>query len=158
MFDISKLETIHWILIFVLIGGIIYYFYTHYTFACTMTKKEKKVEQKPEETKEPFEGNVQTNNVLLEGQKVPTVVNYYATWCGWSQKFLPVWKDFEMACKVGGKPINVISIACDKGNDEMCSVKGIRGFPTVKLYDEKGVELKEFKGERTVDGLNAFIN
>ncbi len=89
----------------------------------------------------------------VNNQTKPKIVNYHASWCGFCQKFKPVWKQF--AERMGNKNIDVISIQCDlEENKELCQARGIRGFPTVKLYSQNGEH--DFDGDRTVGSLQKF--
>ncbi len=51
--------------------------------------------------------------------------------------------------------IEISEVDCEKNNGT-CSNNNIDGFPTVKLY--KNNEEIEFTNERTIEGLNTFIN
>lgn len=89
---------------------------------------------------------------------LPTVSLYYAEWCGWSRKFLPVWKEFaEWITQNKKGVVNVNTVECDKTNDDnlkaMCN--NVQGFPTVLLY--KNGENIEYSGNRTLDDLKQFI-
>ena len=62
---------------------------------------------------------------------------------------MPEWKKFKKQAK-----INVVEYEADE-NSEAISENNVKGFPTIKCRTSSG-DVKEFDGERTVAGLNAF--
>jgi len=85
-------------------------------------------------------------------EKKSKFVLYYAPWCKYSRDFLPVWDIFEKNMK-GNSKISVHKVNCDES--EECKNKNIPGFPSCILHkDGKDIQ---FKGDRTVKGLNDFI-
>jgi len=67
----------------------------------------------------------------------PTIVLFYADWCGYCQKFAPTFYDIVKARKIKSK----LSIAYVNGaleeNQKYISEYGITGFPTVYMVDFK---------------------
>jgi thiol-disulfide isomerase/thioredoxin len=90
------------------------------------------------------EGYTNHNNNLK-----PTMMLFHAKWCGHCVRFMPEWKKFKKQAK-----INVIEYEADEDSDKM-SENNVKGFPTIKCSTNSG-DVKEFNGERTVAGLNAF--
>lgn len=84
-----------------------------------------------------------------------TLICYYATWCGYSRSFLPVWKEFEDYVKDNLPGIKPVKIKCEGDKESLCSSKGVKGYPTVILYSSTG-ESVQFNGDRTVDELIEF--
>lgn len=85
-------------------------------------------------------------------EKYPTIINFYASWCGYSKKFLPVWKEFEKAFKC--KKINVVAIECTDKKD-FCQNFNIVAYPTVKLFVNDTVI--DYDKERTIEALSEFV-
>ena len=79
----------------------------------------------------------------------PTMMLFHAKWCGHCVRFLPEWKKFKEQAT-----INVVEYEADEDEDKM-SENNVKGFPTIKCRTASG-DVKEFDGERTVAGLNAF--
>lgn len=79
----------------------------------------------------------------------PTMMLFHAKWCGHCVRFMPEWKKFKKQAK-----INVVEYEADE-NSEAISENNVKGFPTIKCRTSSG-DVKEFDGERTVAGLNAF--
>jgi thiol-disulfide isomerase/thioredoxin len=86
------------------------------------------------------------------GNSKNKVVLYYATWCGWSKKFLPVWEDFKK--QNTNKNVTLDAIECDDDNDKCARLSG---FPTVIFHKANGEDV-EFDGKRTVENLITFVN
>ncbi len=83
------------------------------------------------------------------------IVLYYATWCGYSRTFLPIWEKFESYAKQNMPRLNVRKIRCEGGEERACFEKGIEGYPTVILYPKNNTEVM-FSEDRTLDKLIEF--
>jgi thiol-disulfide isomerase/thioredoxin len=82
------------------------------------------------------------------------VYNYYTSWCGWSQKFLPEWKIFSDKVNES-KNIQAISVACDDPeNNNACL--NVPGFPYIMI--EKDNSTIPYEGERKADKILDFVN
>ena len=104
--------------------------------------------------KESFSGTVvQETQVPKFGDEI---VLYYASWCGYSRIFLPEWQKFEQWAAANAKQLKVTSIRCESGNEEQCTQKNIRGYPTVVFYPKEGTEAV-YNGERTAEKLTDFV-
>jgi hypothetical protein len=83
---------------------------------------------------------------------------YYASWCGYSRQFLPIWNQFVEQAKKMYPWLKMVEIRCEGGNETLCHDDKIEGFPTIKLHkDDKIHDLSNERYPRTVDGLNRFI-
>jgi len=91
------------------------------------------------------EGYANNNN----NNSKPTMMLFHAKWCGHCKTLMPVWKKFKEQAN-----IDVIEYEADEDPDKM-SENNVKGFPTIKCSTSGG-DVKEFNGERTVAGLNAF--
>lgn len=83
------------------------------------------------------------------------IVLYYASWCGFSRQFLPVWEKFEEMVKKDYPALRVTRIQCESDNEALCLQKGIEGYPTVVVYPRNKTEVV-FDGERTAEKLMEF--
>lgn len=101
------------------------------------------------------ERNRNRYNKLLT--KVPSIVLFYADWCGHCKALKPEWNHFERAIK-DSKLEDDLMIA-SVSEQEIGNVDGdkdILGFPTI-FYLMNGEKQEEFKGPRNVDGLIEFL-
>ena len=73
--------------------------------------------------------------------------------CGHCKRFAPIWDDFS------GKYNGDIKLKKLERNEagDMLDKYQIQGFPTILLLDEQGNK-KVFEGERSISGLESFIN
>lgn len=97
--------------------------------------------------------NYTAENFDIKKTKIK-VYNYYTSWCGWSQKFLPEWQKF-INTTTNLNNIETISILCDdpKNNDQCSSVPG---FPSIII--ESNDKTINYDGGRTSDEIHNFIN
>jgi len=79
------------------------------------------------------------------------LVEFFAPWCGHCKKLAPTWE--ELATKSKGK-FNVAKVDCTVEKD-LCSEKGIRGYPTVKLFVDGNAH--DFSGPRTIEAFTTFV-
>ena len=79
------------------------------------------------------------------------IVYFYMEGCGHCQEFAPTWDKFKAT-----SPIPTYKIE-SKGADTMLQKYNISGFPTIVLLDSKNELIKTLNGERTLEGLNAFV-
>jgi thiol-disulfide isomerase/thioredoxin len=92
----------------------------------------------------------------------PTVfINFYAPWCIWCQRLEPTWEAFaEEVERVDGgdSPLHVDVARVDcVANEDLCRAQGIRAFPTLRLFKHGKQYGKDYKEDRTVDALVAFL-
>jgi len=62
------------------------------------------------------------------------IVDYFASWCGWSKKLAPQFKSAAIqAASELAKPVHFTKVDCANKtlNSKTCKKQGIRGFPTV---------------------------
>lgn len=83
------------------------------------------------------------------------IILYYATWCGYSKQFLPIWKQFQDAM-TSMPNIKVSSVLCEGGMESECKSKGVQGYPTVIFYNKNG-NSTTFEGDRNVQELINFV-
>lgn len=63
----------------------------------------------------------------------PSLVLFYAEWCGASKSMMPAWE--EIVNKMRGGPIDIITFEHKTHPNEM-KENNIQAFPTIRLYPE----------------------
>ncbi len=94
------------------------------------------------------------------------LILYYADWCGYCNKFLPMWKELKnntnlkniKYIEVNMSDSNKILISGSENNTIVDKVKNakILGFPTIKLLHNS--DLIDYNGNREKEDLIKFIN
>jgi len=83
------------------------------------------------------------------------IILFKATWCGYCNKFKPIWEDLE---KTNKDTINFITVdESDKKLVDEYKEKGIivQGYPSI--YVKKNGEYYEYAGNMTKSGILTFI-
>jgi len=82
------------------------------------------------------------------------LVEFYAPWCGHCKQLAPTYDQLAAAFE---NRDDVVIAKIDSTANELEHTK-ISSFPTIKLYTKGDNKPIEYSGERTLDGLTAFIN
>ena len=80
---------------------------------------------------------------------------YFASWCGWSKKFLPEWEKLEET----EKRVKLTKYTCDGDDKEQCDdpKAQIQGFPSMRFHKDEGDDGVEYDGERTAEAISKWI-
>mmetsp|Transcript_21744 Transcript_21744/g.30287 ORF Transcript_21744/g.30287 Transcript_21744/m.30287 type:complete len:192 (-) Transcript_21744:133-708(-) len=70
-------------------------------------------------------------NFLQENENA--FIDFFATWCGHSQKLYPTWFDFAKAVQREELPVAIGALACDR-EPNVCEKLGVQGFPNLKWF------------------------
>tara|TARA_B100001093_G_scaffold520296_1_gene614429 strand:- start:10135 stop:10551 length:417 start_codon:yes stop_codon:yes gene_type:complete len=81
------------------------------------------------------------------------LVYFHMNGCGHCKRFSPVWQEFTDSYN---GDLKLKKLERNEAGDLLQKYE-IQGFPTVLLIDEQGNK-KEFQGDRTIKGLEAFIS
>jgi protein disulfide-isomerase A6 len=88
---------------------------------------------------------------------IPTLVLFYAPWCGHCQKIKPEYENLIKKYK-NNKKHRVEMINCDD-HKEFSKKNGITGFPTIRYYtNPKEDKFVEYLGERSENALQNFMS
>ncbi len=79
------------------------------------------------------------------------IVDFFATWCGPCQMFLPIFE--EVSAETEGATL--IKIDIDQDTD-FAGESNVMGVPTIVAY-KGGAEVARFSGFKPADELKAFI-
>lgn len=90
-------------------------------------------------------------NQLINTEK-PLLIDFYATWCGPCQMLTPILKEVKESL---GERISIIKMDVDK-NQEIASLYGIRGVPTIMLF-QNGRQLWRQSGVLSKDKIIQMI-
>jgi protein disulfide-isomerase A6 len=87
---------------------------------------------------------------VVDGENV-SIVKFYAPWCGHC-KSMSV--DYRKAARQLSGVVNFVAVdTTAEGNHELASKYGVTGFPTIKIFADKGEHRVDYNGERTQKGL-----
>ena len=89
----------------------------------------------------------------------PSLVLFYAPWCGHCKRMMPVWDELT---KLNSTGINVMKVNCDE-NKDIAKKHNIKGFPTVKFLPQGMLKTLpnaaiEYNGKRTLSSLQNYLN
>lgn len=99
-------------------------------------------------------------SVVIESER-PSVVEFYAPWCGYCQKLTP---EFMKAAKSAQGMVDFVAVNCDENaNKPLCQRYNVKGFPTIKTFrppsakngDKKKPkpEIEDYTGERKASAI-----
>jgi len=119
-------------------------------------KKHLLSQQLPEDwDAKPVKVLVATNfdEVAMDKEK-DVLVEFYAPWCGHCKQLSPIYD--KLGEKFADNPSIVIA-KIDSTVNELEHTQ-VQGFPTIKLYRKGTNEVVDYKGERTLDAMAAFLS
>jgi len=93
---------------------------------------------------------VNFRSLILDSPSKPSLIMWYAPWCGHCKNMMPVWED------MGNRFPDYLVGKIDATVNEVAGLPAVHSFPTIKLYRLDGSEA-EYNGERTVEGLSKFL-
>ena len=106
-----------------------------------------------------FTQGFQNNKNNDKNSKGIVLMLFHADWCGHCKDFMPIWetatKTLNNSKTTNGKTLMLDQVESE--NKEVMKKYKIKGYPTIKCINDKGV-VREFKGERTVEGLKSFAD
>jgi len=122
-------------------------------------------------TKEKYKNNDIVNNLFKNviGKK-PTIVLYFADWCGHCKNLKPIWKDTmdnlplqQITNPKNDNEINnlkkyIIALEASSYDKDKCENvdQNVQGFPTINYYPENG-EVESYEDERDEENIKKWI-
>ncbi|KAL3277451.1 hypothetical protein HHI36_012799 [Cryptolaemus montrouzieri] len=94
-----------------------------------------------------------TNIKAFISEGHPALILFYSEWCKYCQIFRPVFKEAAMD---NDTPVRFGAYNCSNGSTRAMKDFKVRYFPVIKFF-KYGSFIKDYTGQRTVDGIKAFI-
>jgi len=85
---------------------------------------------------------------LLES-KLPVFVKFFAPWCGHCKSLAPAWD--KAATSLKGL-VNIVHVDCNV-EQQLCAKFDIKGYPTLKLFKNKGKYVKDYQQARDLNPI-----
>jgi protein disulfide-isomerase A6 len=95
------------------------------------------------------------DEVVLKSGK-PTLVEFFAPWCGHCKKLAPVWEELATAFEPVKNKVQIAKVDADAEKSLGKRFK-IGGFPTLKYFDGRSAEPEEYKSGRDLESLTNFL-
>ncbi|KJZ74239.1 Protein disulfide-isomerase erp38 [Hirsutella minnesotensis 3608] len=95
------------------------------------------------------------DQVVLKSGK-PTLVEFFAPWCGHCKKLAPVWEELAVAFEHGKDKIQIAKVDAD-AERSLGKRFDVQGFPTLKYFDGKSDKPEDYNSGRDIDSLSSFI-
>jgi protein disulfide-isomerase-like protein len=107
-------------------------------------------------TSEIESNNKSTNESKKINKNLPSLILFYAEWCGHCKNFMPTWD--ALSDLLPSDKINIVKISCVEKEKQCNSIKEIKGYPTIIYVDINTKKLKVYSGEREPKSIINFIN
>ncbi|KAK9451054.1 thioredoxin-like protein [Limtongia smithiae] len=86
----------------------------------------------------------------------PSLVEFYATWCGHCKNMAPIYEQLADSYASKKDKIQIVKIDGDK-NRKVAKKYKIEGFPTIKYFDGQGGEPIDYAKGRNLDAFQEFV-
>lgn len=86
-------------------------------------------------------------------------VKFYAPWCGHCKAMKPAWDELGSEFE-GSRSVIIADVDCTADvNKDLCEVRKIDGFPTVKVFtSDTGKDGSDYEGGRDFETLKAYVS
>mgnify|MGYP000886975444 CR=1 FL=1 len=95
------------------------------------------------------------DDVVLKSGK-PTLVEFFAPWCGHCKKLAPVWEELAQTFESVKDKVQIAKVDAD-AEKELGKRFGVQGFPTLKFFDGKSDKPLDYKSGRDLESLTSYI-
>ena len=88
----------------------------------------------------------------------PTLILYWADWCGPSNNFKPKWDEFktQAADKIPNLQVAELNVSRKDELNKLAMTEGVKGYPTIILYND-GKKYTKVAGGLTPEKINDFV-
>lgn len=94
------------------------------------------------------------DKVVFDGK--PTLVEFFAPWCGHCKNLAPVYEELASSLEFAKNKVQIAKVDADAEKD-LGRKYGVQGFPTLKFFDGKSKDPVDYSGGRDIDSLQSFI-
>lgn len=94
------------------------------------------------------------DKVVFDGK--PTLVEFFAPWCGHCKNLAPVYEDLASSLEFAKDKVQIAKVDADAEKD-LGRKYGVQGFPTLKFFDGKSKDPVDYSGGRDIESLQSFI-
>jgi thiol-disulfide isomerase/thioredoxin len=88
----------------------------------------------------------------------PTVINFWADWCGFSNNFKPHWDKFRKTAESKYKNLQVLDVNVEKNNElnSLAKQLNVEGYPTVVFVSDNKIQTL-VSGNKTDADIIKFV-
>ncbi|KAK9321391.1 thioredoxin-like protein [Lipomyces orientalis] len=104
-----------------------------------------------------LELNEKNFDQLIVNSGKPSLVEFYASWCGHCKNLAPIYEELADSYASKKEKIQIAKIDADV-NRKVGKKYDIKGFPTIKLFDGKGGDPIPYDKGRHLDAFQEFVS